>query len=243
MLVLRSRFRRFHCTSDLLFHPLHMVVAASRVVSAASIAVSAAGLKEVGLSELVQWLTRTAAWRTSDLGEDLIVEILGELLLAAQFVVNASSGGQKLLQLNAGDEILILRSHQTVVLAQQENLVVAFRPVGLFRQISLSLFWRHLHHLLGLSDGWTVVRRSAVVRHLFERLTVRLHCRSTHWHVRRLSGLPRLRRLALKVLWWRLRGVLPLQDLWCAEAIVWRWLLWWRILGHLLRSLQDLGRS
>lgn len=93
-LVLGAGFGGFHSTRNLLLHSLHVVVAASRVMATAAVAVPAARLKEVGLSELVQRLARTTARRSPDLSIHLIVEVFGELLFAPRFIVNTTCGGQ-----------------------------------------------------------------------------------------------------------------------------------------------------
>ena len=175
-LVLRARFRCFDSASDLLLHPLDVVVAAAWVMPASAVAVAAACLEQVGLRELAQWLSRPTTRRDSNLCVDLVVEVLGQLLFAARLVVHATSCCEQLLQLDARDEVLVLRGHEAVVLAEKEDLVVAFRSLGFFGEICLALVRMHVHHLLGLSDWWAVVRCSTVVGH-------RMHWRTSMWRL------------------------------------------------------------
>jgi hypothetical protein len=109
------------------------------------------------LSKLVQGLARVLSRGTTDLSVDLVVKVLGELSIR-RLLVDATSSSQELLQLNASDEILVLRGHEAVILGQQENLVVALSALGLFCEEVCTLFVRQLHHLVGLSNRRTRVR-------------------------------------------------------------------------------------
>lgn len=149
-LVLRTRLRSLDSASDLLFHPLHMIITAARVMPTTTITIATACLEEVCLSELVQRLAGAASWGTTYLSIDLVVEILGQLLLAARLIVDATRGSQQLLKLDPGNEVLVLGRHETIVLAQEEDLVISLGTFGFFSHVCLSVFWSHVHHLLGL---------------------------------------------------------------------------------------------
>ena len=73
-LVLGSSFCGLDCASDLLLHALDVVIATSRMMSAASIPVATTGLKEVSLRELIQWLTGSTSRRSANLRIDLVIK-------------------------------------------------------------------------------------------------------------------------------------------------------------------------
>jgi hypothetical protein len=153
--VLWSGLGSLNGTLNLLLHSLHVVVTTTSMPATCSVA--ATSLEKVCLSKLVQGLARVLSRGTTDLSVDLVVKVLGELSIR-RLLVDATSSSQELLQLNASDEILVLRGHEAVILGQQENLVVALSALGLFCEEVCTLFVRQLHHLVGLSNRRTRVR-------------------------------------------------------------------------------------
>ena len=136
-------------TLNLLLHSLHVVVATSCLSSHAS--VSSPGLEEVGLGKVAQWLTRMLSWSSAELVVNLIVEILRQGIIVR--LIWVASCGDQLLQLNSGDKILILWSHETVVLGQEEDLVVALGPLCILKQECRTLLLGKILQLLWMSDN------------------------------------------------------------------------------------------
>ena len=145
------------CALDLLFHTLHVVVTTSAVPSVAEPVV---GLEEVRLGELVCWLLGVLAWSAPNLTEDLVVEVLRNGSLWASFV-EVASRCHELLQLNAGDEVLVLGCHQAIVLGQLSNLVVTLRTFGIFLEESCTVCLGQVEQLLWVSNDRE--RRAPVV--------------------------------------------------------------------------------
>ena len=154
MSVLGSGLGSLDGALNLLLHSLHVVVTTTRMSAACSIATT--GLEKVGLSKLVQRLTGVLSWGTTDLSVNLVVKVLGQLSIR-RLLVDATSGSKELLQLNASDEVLVLGSHEAVVLGQQEDLVVALGAFCFFSEEVGTLLIGQLHHLVGLGDGRTRV--------------------------------------------------------------------------------------
>jgi hypothetical protein len=76
-----------------------------------------ARLEQVGLRKLAGWLVRILPGCAADLGVNLVVEVLIEQGLGA-FGIGGTRGRNKLLQLDAADEVLVLRSHEAIVPCQ-----------------------------------------------------------------------------------------------------------------------------
>lgn len=144
LLVLGLELGCLHRPLNLLLHPLHMIVAVDLLSAATH---TTAGLKQVGLCKMSQWLGWMLSWSSPYLTVNLVVEILYESSFAVG-IGRASRRRDKLLKLDASDEILVLRSHHAIPLGQEENLVVPFRSLRVFFQVSTSLFLRELHRLL-----------------------------------------------------------------------------------------------
>lgn len=127
---------------DLLLHSLDMVLRGSTMASHAS--VTASGLEQVRLRKVAKGLTGVMSLASSDVTVNLIVEVLGYGGIRV-LVARVSSSRYELLQLDPGDEVFVLRRHQPVVLGQEPDLVIAFRPLRLLVQEGCFLFLRHLH--------------------------------------------------------------------------------------------------
>jgi hypothetical protein len=223
LLRLRSGLGSFDSTLNLLLHSLHVVVA-SAAMSASSEPV--VGLEQVGLSELVGRLLRVLSRSATDLTEDLVVEVLGNGCLGSS-LVEVTGRGHQLLQLDASDEILVLGCHQTVVLCQLRDLVVALSTFGVLFEEGRTLCFGKLEQLLGMRDDHAWERGSPVVR--LELITVSGRAGLNHWlalprqAVRVLQNLAGLRRRALRL---RVRRGMSLRG---------------RLGRRLLLSLQDGG--
>ena len=199
---------RLDRTLDLLLHTLHVVVTTSAVPP---IAKPIVGLEQVGLGKLVRRLLRVLAWCTTNLTEDLIVEVLGDGSLGASFI-DVASRGHQLLQLNAGDEVLVLGCHQAVVLGQLRNLVVALGALRIFFEESCTVGLGQIEKLFGMSDDRERRAPSMLSRSTSSHLALRRSCWD-HWLAlaRQAVGiLEDLSRLGGRALWLGSRRRSPL---------------------------------
>lgn len=172
LLVLWLRLGSLDSALHLLLHALSVIVATS-VVPAATVA--ATGLKEVGLGELVGRLMRVLTRSSTDLREDLVVEVLGKSRLGG-LIVNTASSRNELLKLDACDEVLVLRRHEAIILGKHVDLVDPLRTFGIFLKESSTLSIRKAEQLLGMGDDRALVRRATSMgwtgrRHAGERLS------------------------------------------------------------------------
>ena len=107
---------------------------------------STAGLEEVGLGEIGQGLAGMVTLASLNLSENLVIEILGERLVSP-VLVGVSGGGDKLLELDAGDKVLVLWGHDAVVPRHEENFMVSLRPSCLLLQVGDFLLLAELGQL------------------------------------------------------------------------------------------------
>lgn len=146
-------------TLNLLFHSLHVVIATSSISAQSE---SAVCLKEIGLRELIRRLVRVLPCSTTDLTHHMVVKVFSNGCFRAPFF-NVSSSSHELLELNTGDEVLVLGGHQAVVLGKQRYLVVALSTFRLGFDVGVTLFLRESHELLGMGDDHARERRTSVV--------------------------------------------------------------------------------
>ncbi len=132
-----------------------MILRAAMVPSHAHL--TASRLEEIRLGEVIQGLARMLSLPGADLVVDLIVEVLVEGLVRAVFVGVARSR-YKLLKLDTSDEVLVLGCHDTVVLGQEEDLMVPLGPFGLLLKICDLFFLRELGKLRRVGDNMGLER-------------------------------------------------------------------------------------
>jgi len=153
LLALRLGFGSFDRTLYLLLHALHMVIAAPPLPTRTE---SAVRLEEIGLRKLTGRLMRVLTRGTANLAEHLVVEVFGNGSLRT-LLFEVARGSHELLQLDASDEVLVLRCHQSVVLCKERNLVVAFGTFGVFFEIGCSFFCGKRHELFRVGNDHTRV--------------------------------------------------------------------------------------
>lgn len=90
---LGSGFGSFNGTLNLLLHPLHMVVSTAAIPASSK---SVIGLEKVSLSECVRRLLRVLTRSTTNLAEDLVIEIFSNGSFWA-FLIQVSSCSHQLL--------------------------------------------------------------------------------------------------------------------------------------------------
>jgi hypothetical protein len=134
-----------------------MIISTFWMMPTPAVSITTARLKEISLRELVERLSRSTSWLSSNLSIHLVIEIFSNLLFASRLVIDASGRGKELLKLDTGNEVLVLRSHEAVVLAKKKDLMVPLCSLGFFGKICLTLICAHVHHLLGLSYRWPIV--------------------------------------------------------------------------------------
>jgi hypothetical protein len=93
---------------------------------------------------------------------NLVVEILGQSRIRSM-LIGVASGSNELLQLDTSNEVLILRCHETIILRQQEYLVVTLRPLRIFQEEGGSLLLRKVSKLLGVGDNMARARRTRLM--------------------------------------------------------------------------------
>jgi hypothetical protein len=107
-----SSFSSLNSALDLLLHALHVIVTSTAVSSGSK---SVVCLEEVCLSELTGGLLGVLTRSTTDLAENLVVEVLGDGSLGTS-LIEITGRSHKLLELDTRDEVFVLRCHETVVL-------------------------------------------------------------------------------------------------------------------------------
>jgi len=117
----RPRLGSLDGSLNLLLHTLHMVIATPGVPTRPK---SIVGLEQVGLGKRVGGLLRMLTGRTSNLTEDVVVKVFCNGGFGALFI-QVSRRRHQLLQLDTGNEVLVLGGHEAVVFREKGNLVVA----------------------------------------------------------------------------------------------------------------------
>jgi hypothetical protein len=135
------------------------------------------GLEQVSLCKLACRLLRVLAWCATNLTKDLVVEVLGDGSLGAS-LIDVASRGHQLLQLNAGDEVLVLGCHQAVVLGQLRNLVVALGTLRIFFEEGCTLSLGQIEKLFGVSNDRERRAPSMLSRSTSSHLALSRSC----WH-------------------------------------------------------------
>lgn len=102
------------CTLNLLLHALHMVVT---IASISTWSEPAVRLEQIGLGELVCRLMWVLTSTTTNLAHHVVVEVLGDSCFRAS-LVQVASRSHELLELDAGNKVLVLWRHQAVVLCE-----------------------------------------------------------------------------------------------------------------------------
>jgi len=82
---------------------------------------------------------------------NLVIEVLRQASIGSM-LIRISSSCDKLLQLNTCNEVFILRSHQAIVLREQEDLVISLSSLRILHEKCSTLLLRQVGKLLRVGD-------------------------------------------------------------------------------------------